>query len=186
MKKHELPEIDPHTVSQQLELNFCPRCGHALEDMRAFGRVRRVCPACGLVVFREHKVAAALLLANEAGQVLLVRRAWGPKQGYWSLPAGFVDDDESPEAAAIREVREETGLEVADVTLLTLIAGREHERGADIVVVYRGRIVGGTLAARDDAAEAGFFPPDALPPLAFRATHEALARWRDLQREVTR
>ena len=183
MKKHELAELDPHIVSQQLKLNFCPRCGHALEDMRAFGRVRRVCPACGLVVFREHKVAAALLLENESGQVLLVRRAWGPKQGYWSLPAGFVDDDESPETAAIREVREETGLEAADLTLLTLISGREHERGADIVVVYRGRIVGGALSAQDDASEADFFPPDALPPLAFQATREALACWREIRQE---
>ena len=110
METHHLPQIEPHKVSQTLELNFCPRCGQALEDAFVFGRVRRVCPACGLVVFRDHKVAAAALVEDAAGRVLLVRRAWDPQRGYWSLPAGFVDEDESPPEAALRECREETGL----------------------------------------------------------------------------
>ncbi len=167
-----------HKASQKLELNYCPRCGHALEDAMAFGRMRRVCPACGLVVFRDHKVAAGVAVEDEEGRLLLVRRAWNPRQGMWSLPAGFVDDDEAPEAAAIRECREETGLEVGDLQLLTVVSGREHARGADIVIVYRARITGGALLAADDAAEVAFFPLDALPPLAFRATEAAVAELR--------
>jgi ADP-ribose pyrophosphatase YjhB (NUDIX family) len=167
----------PLKGSQLLELNFCPRCGQALEDRVAFGRVRRCCPACGLVVFRDHKVAAALLVADSAGRVLLVRRAWNPMQGYWSLPAGFVEIDEDPADAAVRECREETGLETRVTGVWQVIAGREHARGADLVIVYRGALAGGTLVPADDAAEAGFFPLDALPPLAFRATHQALAQW---------
>ncbi len=169
-----------HKASQKVELNYCPRCGHALEDAMAFGRMRRVCPACGLVVFRDHKVAAGVAVEDETGKLLLVRRAWNPKKGMWSLPAGFVDDDEAPEAAAIRECREETGLEIGDLQLLTVVSGREHARGADIVIVYRARIKGGELLAADDAAEVAFFPLDALPPLAFRATEAAVA---ELQRQ---
>lgn len=166
-----------HETSQTLMLNFCPRCGHALEDRLAFGRERRACPACGLIVFRDHKVAAALLVEDAQGRVLLVRRAWKPMQGYWSLPAGFVDDDEDPAAAALRECREETGLEAEITALLDVIAGREHPRGADLVILYRGRVNGGELAPHDDAAEARYFAATELPPLAFRATRRALEHW---------
>lgn len=181
METHHLPQIEPHQVSQTLELNFCPRCGQALEDAFVFGRMRRVCPACGLVVFRDHKVAAAALVEDAAGRVLLVRRAWEPQQGYWSLPAGFVDEDESPPEAALRECREETGLTLAALELFMAVYGREHARGADIVLVYRGRISDGVLTAADDAAEVAFFPLEALPPLAFRATEQALARLKQLR-----
>jgi ADP-ribose pyrophosphatase YjhB (NUDIX family) len=171
-------QFDPHKVSQQLELNFCPRCAHALVDAEAFGRMRRVCPDCGLVVFREHKVAAGVLVTDDEGRVLLVQRAWDPAQGRWSLPAGFVDYDEAPEVAAVREGREETGLDIEVTELLAVLSGREHPHGADIVIVYRGYIVNGTLASGDDAADVAFFSLDALPPLAFRATREALKRYR--------
>lgn len=181
METHNLPKIEPHKVSQVLDLNYCPRCGQYLEDAFAFGRLRRVCPACGLVVFREHKVAAAVLVEDEAGRVLLVRRAWNPMQGYWSLPAGFVDADETPPDAAVRECQEETGLTIEGVELFTAVYGREHAHGADIVLVYRGRITGGTLAAADDAAEVEFFRLNALPPMAFRATETALARLQQLR-----
>jgi ADP-ribose pyrophosphatase YjhB (NUDIX family) len=64
---------------------------------------------------------------------------------------------------------------VARVTrLLDLISGREHPRGADIVLVYAAEITGGELLAGDDATDARFFPRDNLPPLAFRATRCAL------------
>jgi 8-oxo-dGTP diphosphatase len=171
-------EFDPHKASQRLELNFCPRCGHTLADAEAFGRTRRVCPACQLVVFREHKVAAAMLVTDRENRVLLVQRAWNPAQGCWSLPAGFVDHDEAPEAAAVRECREETGLDVEVIDLLTVISGREHPQGADIVIVYCGQVVAGALAPADDAVDVGFFSLDNVPPLAFRATREALAHYR--------
>lgn len=163
-------------MSQILELNYCPRCGHALEDKDAFGRVRRVCPACELIVFRDHKVAAGVLVERE-GKVLLVRRKLNPRQGMWSFPAGFVDFDEDPMDAAVRECREETGLEVEITGLLDVIAGREHERGADIVIVYRARLVGGEPKADDDVDRVAFFAPDELPPLAFHATQVALDQW---------
>ena len=165
-------------MGQTLELNYCPRCGHALEDREAFGRVRRFCPACDRIVFREHKVAAGVLVVHD-GQVLLVRRRMNPRQGLWTFPAGFVDFDEDPAEAAVRECREETGLQVEITGLLDVIAGREHERGADVVIVYCARLVGGEPRAADDVDRVAFFAPDQLPPLAFRATQAALDKWLD-------
>jgi ADP-ribose pyrophosphatase YjhB (NUDIX family) len=148
-----------------------------LEDREAFGRVRRVCPACGLIVFRDHKVAAGVL-ATRAGRVLLVRRAIEPAQGLWSFPAGFVDFDEDPAEAAVRECLEETSVRVEITRLLDVVSGREHERGADLVIVYCAHALDGEPRPGDDAEAAAYFAPDALPPLAFRSTEVALAHWR--------
>lgn len=167
-------------MSRTPALNYCPTCGHTLEDREAFGRMRRFCPTCDAIVFREHKVAAGVLVGHE-GKVLLVRRKMNPRQGLWTFPAGFVDFDEDPARAAVRECREETGLGVEITGLLDVVAGREHERGADIVIVYCARWVGGEPKAADDVDQVAFFAPDALPPLAFHATQVALGKWQDSQ-----
>ena len=168
-------------MATPLELNYCPRCGHALADRNAFGRARRFCPACDRVVFREHKVAAGVIVERD-GEVLLVRRRLNPRKGMWSVPAGFVDFDEAPAKAAVRECREETGLEVEVVDLVDVIAGAGHG-DADIVIVYRAQLVGGErvedhLQAADDVDRVAFFGPEALPQLAFNATQEAIDKWR--------
>jgi len=174
-----------HQHTNEAEWRFCPYCGSSLIDKRAHGRMRRYCQACQRVIFKEHKVAVAMLLWDDIYKVLLVRRAWKPMQGYWSLPAGFVDFDEDPIQAVIRECYEETGLETEVIGLLDVVAGREHARGADIIIVYQGQITGGALLAADDATEVGFFALDALPPLAFKSTHQAIEHIQMLCQEVT-
>ena len=140
-----------------------------------FGRQRPVCPGCGWIYFADPKVAAAILIEQD-GRVLLVRRVNEPFRGLWTLPAGFVDADEDPRRAAERECLEETGLVVRATAVLDVIAGREHPRGADFVIVYSGELLSGTLQAGDDADESGWFQRDNLPKLAFRATRVVLER----------
>jgi ADP-ribose pyrophosphatase YjhB (NUDIX family) len=82
---------------------------------------------------------------------------------------------ELAEDAVVREVREETGLEVRVERLFDLVSGREHPRGADLLLVYLVHQTGGSLAAGDDASEAGWFSPDQLPPLAFASTKKILS-----------
>ena len=119
--------------------------------------------------FADPKVAAAVLVEQD-GRVLLVRRVNEPFRGLWTLPAGFVDADEDPAIAAEREALEETGLTIRVTKVLQVIAGREHPRGADFVIVYAAEVVSGTLSPADDADEAGWFERSDLPPLAFKAT----------------
>jgi ADP-ribose pyrophosphatase YjhB (NUDIX family) len=133
-------------------------------------------------VFRDLKVASGVVVEQE-GKVLLVRRRLEPHRGEWSLPAGFVDAGEAPDWTAVRECLEETGLEVEVTGLLDVISGREHPRGADIVIVYAARWVGGTPDPSDDVDQVAFFAPDELPQLAFRATEQAIAAWRQTLRE---
>ncbi len=164
-------------MARPLELNYCPRCGNPLQVKDAYGRRRRYCPVCDLIVFREHKVAAGAVVEH-GGRVLLVRRRLGPRRGLWTLPGGFVDYGEEPAAAAVRECREETGLQVEITGLLSVVGGQEHESGADIVIIYRAQTTGGELVPADDVDRAAFFAFDCLPPLAFDATREALAVWK--------
>ncbi len=155
------------------QYNFCPQCAARLTVRLVFGRQRPVCPQCGFIHFTDPKVAAGVLV-EQNGCVLLVRRTNEPLQGLWSIPAGFVDALEDPQAAAVRECREETGLEVCLTGLVDVISGREHQRGADIVIIYRAEVTGGQLSAGDDADQAAFFPRSQLPPLAFQATKRVL------------
>jgi 8-oxo-dGTP diphosphatase len=104
----------------------------------------------------------------EDGAVLLVRRRNPPFAGAYALPGGFVDYGETVETAAVRETREETGLDVAITRLLGVYSDPARDpRGHTVSIVYRVVRRGGTLAGADDADEARFFPLDALPTLAF-------------------
>ena len=156
-------------------VRFCLYCGVPLASEERFGQLRPVCPSCGWIWFPDPKVAVALLVESD-GKVLLVQRANEPFRGMWSLPAGFMDANEDPKEAAQRECLEETGLTVQVQELIDVIAGRDHPRGAHLVIVYRAVPVRGELIAGDDASAAGFFCRDQLPPLAFTATRKVLLK----------
>lgn len=155
---------------------FCIACGTPLQaQLYHDNHIHPVCPSCGWAYFPDPKVAAAVIVRKD-NKVLLVRRVFDPKRGDWSLPAGFVNAGEDPMRAAERECLEETGLVVRANQLHTVVSGKDHPRGADIVLVYSAEWVSGELEARDDADEAAFFDLDQLPPLAFRATKIALGQ----------
>ena len=138
------------------EINYCPRCGNKTEPKEKFGKLRAVCPKCGWIHFADPKVAAAVLVEQD-GRVLLVRRVNEPYRGFWTLPAGFVDAGEDPARAAERECLEETSLTVRVTRVLDVIAGREHPRGADFIIVYAAQFVSGVAKACDDADQVGWF-----------------------------
>ena len=165
-------------------MRYCPHCTHPLEERLAFDRLRNICTACGFVHFRAPKVGVSLLIERDK-QILLVRRAVEPGRGKWSLPSGFVEWDESPEAAAARECAEETGLILSDLELLDISHYTDDFRGPGISLFYRGRVVSGVLLPGDDAAEARFFSRADLPPakeIAFQGHRLWLDIW--LQRDA--
>jgi ADP-ribose pyrophosphatase YjhB (NUDIX family) len=143
--------------------------------MMQMGEMRPACPNCGWVHYEDPKVAAGVVvLENE--RILLVRRIMDPFAGLWSIPAGFVNAYEDPARAAVRECREETGLTVELDGLFEMSTGREHDRGADILLVYRAHVSSGELQAADDADKAAWFPLDSLPELAFNSTKRVIAK----------
>ena len=104
---------------------------------------------------------AAGVVCLRGDEVLLVRRGTAPRLGEWSLPGGRVEYGETVAAAALRELREETGVEAEIVELLAVVDGLFPEIGKHYVLIdYLVRWVSGEPRAGDDAAEARFFPAE--------------------------
>lgn len=116
-------------------------------------------------------LTADCLVINPRGEALLIRRGNEPFRGCWALPGGFMEMDERIERCAVRELHEETGLEVAesDLSLIGVFSapGRDP-RGRTVTAAYLVRLPECAEATGgDDAAEARWFPLSELPPLAF-------------------
>jgi ADP-ribose pyrophosphatase YjhB (NUDIX family) len=158
-----------------LSARFCSQCGTPLRRRIAFGRARRVCPQCGYIHFDDPKVAVGVL-AQRRGRLLLVRRNLEPHRGEWSFPSGYVDTGESLEQAALREAKEETGL---DVRLERLLGAYSAAGERVIFIAYAARVTAGRIQVGDECQAVRFFPPDELPPLAFPHDAAIVQAWRD-------
>lgn len=98
---------------------FCSQCGAVLSAQVRGGRERPICPACGQTVFGKFSIGVGGLLMH-AGRTLIVQRGQNPGQGRWTLPGGYVEEDETPDEAVVRELKEEVGLEVRVMELLSV------------------------------------------------------------------
>ena len=103
-------------------------------------------------------VVTALVFIEQEGQLLLVQQNYGEQ--YWSLPGGVMEPGESVNQTAIREVKEETGLDVQLKRVVALYS-KPHENG--LAVCFEGEITGGVLAPDNEISACGYFSPDALP-----------------------
>jgi 8-oxo-dGTP diphosphatase len=156
---------------------FCPRCGAVMETAEVGGRSREVCTACSFILYRNPVPGVGVLVEMEEG-IVLVERGQPPFVGWWALPSGYIEADESVEQAAVRECKEETGLDIELLELFGVYSFPEGPVQSGIVIFYRARPAGGELRAGDDAQDVGIYSPDALPEkLAFRTHREVLERW---------
>ena len=98
--------------------------------------------------------------------ILLIKRAHEPYKDMWALPGGYIEWDETAEEAVIREVREETGLTVTNMYMLTVYSKPERDPDQKITIAYAVEATGEATAG-DDASECQWFELDNLPELAF-------------------
>ncbi len=136
---------------------FCPRCGGETAPRWSGGREREYCPACDHVYF-HNPVAAAAAVIIEGGRILLCRRNSSVFRGRWYIPAGFCEEDESIEQCAVREVKEETGLDATVVGRVDANSGFEVAGRPVVGIYFRVEVMGGVLTPGDDVDAAEFFP----------------------------
>jgi ADP-ribose pyrophosphatase YjhB (NUDIX family) len=158
-------------------MRFCSQCGGTVTVRLPPGDThpRHVCDACGTVHYQNPKLIAGCVVVADDGRLLLCRRAIEPRAGFWTLPAGFMENGETSEAAARRETREEALAEVTDLALFCVIDVPEVDQ---VHLMYRGRLVGG-FGAGVETLESMLVEPSALPwdELAFRSVRVTLEHW---------
>lgn len=156
---------------------YCPLCANPLEDKYIFDSVRSTCPACGFIHFLDPKVVVVVVVEHH-GQILLGRRNIDPGMGMWNIPGGYVNRGEQVDAAAIREIKEETNL---DIVLDRLVGVYSEKDEPHVIIVYGAHVVGDDISAitgqPEEVTELAFFPPSAMPEMAFGSEKQILIDW---------
>ena len=160
---------------QRKELKFCPYCAGRFERKDVQGRERLVCTGCGEIYYQNPLPAATALVVNQHNQLLLGIRAIEPAKGEWGLPGGFIEMGETMEQAALRELKEETGLVGEILSFIGCFSQESRFYGSIIIFGYRVEAVDGHLQAGDDVEDLVYFDLDSLPPVAFEAHRKLIA-----------
>ena len=153
--------------------HYCYQCGSELKIHFLDNREREACSKCGWVYYLQLEVGAAVIIEQD-GKLLLLQRAHEPWIGSWMITAGYVEADEDPKDAAIREVREETGLEVEIGDLYKTYYFDDDPRGSGVVFVYKALKVSGNLQLNDEATDARYFAPDEIPSYITKAGQDKI------------
>jgi ADP-ribose pyrophosphatase YjhB (NUDIX family) len=145
---------------------FCPQCGRRLASRIIEGRKRPCCPrerkGCGFIDFGQYSlgVGGIVMDTDGAGQrtILLIQRNQEPNRGYWTLPGGFVECREAAEAAVVREVEEETGLQCAILGLVAFRNRPDPDVNTSYVVFRLGLLAGELIQGpSEEIIERGFY-----------------------------
>ena len=140
-------------------------------------RERLVCPDCGFISYDNPKVVVGSVAVWEE-KILLCRRAIPPRTGLWTLPAGYLELNETTEAGAAREAWEEARARIA---IDGLLAVYNIPRISQVQLIYRARLLSPDVAAGPESEAVGLFAWDEIPwdELAFPSVHWALGHFRE-------
>jgi ADP-ribose pyrophosphatase YjhB (NUDIX family) len=138
-------------------------------------RPRQTCNSCGFINYVNPKIVAGVVVSDAQDRILLCRRAIEPRRGFWTVPAGFMEERESTSQGAAREVFEEA---CAKVEINALLGIYEVPRISQVHFMYRGTLVG-DFAAGPESLEVALFDYDTIPwdEIAFPTGSWALRDW---------
>lgn len=137
---------------------FCPKCAGRFVPPK--GNLLE-CGHCHFHFYINPMPTNGVIIENERGEILLVKRAFPPKKGWWDVPGGFIQSQESLEASIKRELKEELGVDVTVGKLIGIYTDTYLFNGIinhTLCVMVRADIVSGTIIPADDAADFKFFP----------------------------
>ncbi len=156
-------------------MHYCIKCGGALEAKEIGSRRRLVCRRCGEVHYRNPLPVVVGVLSRHDGQILLIRRGIEPGKGKWALPGGFIEEDESPEEAVLREMKEEIGVKGEEPRLIGVYRSKSDLYGPVIIIGYKIVVQSQIYAPGKEVSEVKSFPKNHLPLLAF-SSHRGIIR----------
>ena len=141
-------------------------------------RERLTCPDCGFINYENPKIVVGAVCTWE-GKLLLCRRAIDPRSGFWTIPAGYMELNETAEAGAAREVKEEA---CADIDIDGLIGVYTIPRISQVQLIYRATLKDGVFAAGEETLELDLYDWKDIPwdDLAFPSVKWALDHWREI------
>jgi len=141
-------------------------------------RERLVCVDCGFINYENPKIVVGSVV-HDGGKILLCRRAINPRKGYWTLPAGFMEQNETAMAGAMREAWEEA---LAKIEIEALLAVYSIPRLSQVQLIYRAHLAAPGIAPGPESEEVGLFAFDEIPwkELAFPSVHWALGHHREV------
>jgi ADP-ribose pyrophosphatase YjhB (NUDIX family) len=168
-------------MKQKLYCNFC---GHSLEFEVLEGRERQACKGCGQVHYENPLPVVSVILPNRKREILLVKREREPFKDMWCFPIGFAEMGESVEDAALRELKEECGVEGRIVQLVDVGSHANPLYGDLLIVTFEAEKAGGEEKAGDDASECRYFPVKNLPKLAFDSQEKAIQKYVELKKDL--
>jgi 8-oxo-dGTP diphosphatase len=145
---------------------YCPKCGAGLRAKKIEKKIRLVCPGCGWVNYENPLPSAAAFVRNRKGEILLVKRGVEPSKGKWALPSGFIEIDETPGKACLRELKEETGLK-GEIVRLIGVYSQESGLYKNVLIIGYEVNARGNLSPGSDSQKAEFFSACNLPVIPF-------------------
>jgi ADP-ribose pyrophosphatase YjhB (NUDIX family) len=170
MVRGQLARSYPH-------LKYCPHCGQPVEHRVPPGDhlPRHVCTACGTVHYHNPKIVAGCVPEYQ-GRLLLCRRAIEPRRGFWTIPAGFMENGETTQDAARRESIEEA---LADVEIGSLLAVVHVLHADQVHMMFRARLRHPQFGVGAESLEVGLYDESEIPwqDIAFRSVDFALKRY---------
>ena len=160
-----------------LKFQYCPCCGSNIQRVIPVGdnRERNVCSGCGAIHYHNPKIIVGCL-PTHGSKILMCRRAIEPRHGYWTLPAGFMENGESTAEGAAREAREEAEVETTNLVLYRVF---DVPHVNQVHIFYRCAIAGGQFGAGPESLESRLVRPEDIPwnTLAFPVVRELLAEF---------
>jgi ADP-ribose pyrophosphatase YjhB (NUDIX family) len=158
-------------------MKFCSNCGAAVALRIPEGDhlPRYVCESCGTIHYRNPRLVVGCVPVH-AGRILLCRRAIEPRRGYWTVPAGFMENGETLQEAAARETREEALAEVEIGSLLSVVHVLHAEQ---VHVFFRATLPEAHFGAGAESLEVKLVTPEDIPwsDIAFPSTDFTLRRY---------
>ena len=158
-------------------MSFCSVCGASAHMTVPVGdnRPRLVCSRCKYIHYENPRLVIGCIAAWE-GKILLCRRAIEPRQGFWTLPAGFMENGETTAQAAMRETHEEAGAYI-DIDAAFMMVSIAHIN--QVHLFYRGRMINEQLDPGEESLEACLFLPADIPwqELSFPSVRLCLERY---------